>query len=217
MLTPTKSIRNFRFCTLAGVKEAALEGSNIVGRFRSELQEFYGPPRHKLIEEFLNWPDDNEGILRFTRKYGPVLEYDPLRPEPVSNGTFEFPVVGWKVNQQFFRDMWARMRRFPDWQPQGGTLAFRNGQLIYTAPNLYMFLYMDLVTSDTKRLRICKRPDCPNRYFIAGDLKQRFCSTTCAEWGQRELKKRWWNEHGEAWRAEKRRQKGSKDGSKKTR
>ena len=42
MFTPANSIRKFRFCTLAGVENVQLIGSNkIVGRFHADLKEFY--------------------------------------------------------------------------------------------------------------------------------------------------------------------------------
>ena len=169
-------------------------------------------PKRRLIEDFLNWPSDTGSIVRFTRKYG------PLHQEAVRAAEFKFFYEGWKGDQNFFRKLWLSSSKYPDWQPTGGTLAFRNGRLTYTAPSLYMFLYMDLVTCEAKRLRHCKRPDCTHPYFIAGHLKQRFCSDLCAEWGQREWKKQWWKDHGETWRANRKiEQKEVKHGTKKAR
>jgi hypothetical protein len=212
MLTPAKSLHDFRFCTLGGVEDVRLEGPEVIGRFKDELVEFKGLPKRRLIEDFLNWPSDSESILRFTRRYG------PLQQEPVRGAAFRFPPISWEVDQRFFRKHWRSAAKYPDWQPDGGTLAFRNGRLTYTAKNLYMYLYMDLFTSEAKRLRLCRRPDCPHPYFIAGHLKQRFCSDQCAEWGQREWKKQWWKEHGETWRAKRKiEQEEVKHGTKKAR
>jgi hypothetical protein len=210
MLTPTKSNQRFRFCTLAGVEDVRLVHSNkIVGRFRATLDEFYGP-KHRLIEDFLNWPSDPESILRFTRKYG------PLQAPPAGGKEFEVFWHPWTLDQRRLRSMWRRNHLFElnEWERSSGTLAYRNGWLTYTAPNLYVFLYMDLVTSEAKRLRVCKRLDCPNAYFIARHLKQRFCSDKCAEWGQREWKKQWWTEHGAAWRQQRKESKLKKKGGK---
>lgn len=210
MLTPKKSLGKFRFCVLAGVKDAHLADSKIVGRFQDTLKEFYGPPRRRLIEDFLNWPNDADDILRFTLRYGPLLA------EPGEGKEFEFRISAFEGHRKHFRWLWLNANQFPDWEPQGGTLAFRKGWITYRAPSLHMFLYMDLVTCEAKRLRTCKRPDCPTPYFIAGHLKQRFCSDKCAEWGQRQWKQKWWKEHGETWRAQ-RSKKGSKDVTNKTR
>jgi hypothetical protein len=211
MLTPTKSVRHFRFCTLAGVEDARLVDSNkIVGRFKATLMEFYGPPKRRLIEDFLNWPSDAESILRFTRKYG------PLQGAPVGGAEFEVFWFPWKLDQRRLRSLWQRRSIFglSDAERTGGSLALGQSWLTYRAVNLFVYLYMDLVTCEAKRLRICKRADCPNPYFIAGHLKQRFCSDKCAEWGQREWKKKWWAEHGTAWRHQRKESKLKKRGGK---
>jgi hypothetical protein len=214
MLTPAKSLRSFRFCTLAGVTDVRLVGEEIHGRWLETLHEYYGPHSRRLIEDFLNWPDDPEGILRFIRKYGPVDQTPPAPGEE-----FLSNLAVWRAAQEHLRELWQHLSKFPDWEPEGGSLAFRKGFLTYTAASLYMFLYMDTVTCSAKHVRRCKREDCPHPYFIAKHLKERFCSDVCAAWGQREWKKQWWKEHGQAWRAARRRQnqKGGKRGTHKTR
>jgi hypothetical protein len=211
MFTPAKSIRHFRFCTLAGVENVRLVDSNkITGRFQAKLTEFYGPTKGRLIEDFLNWPSDPQSVLHFTRKYG------PLQISPVEGKEFEVSWHPWTLDQRRLRSLWRQKSFFDlnERERSNGTLAFRNGWLTYTAANLYVYLYMDLVTCEAKRLRICKRSDCPYPYFIAGHLKQRFCSDKCAEWGQREWKKQWWAEHGAAWRQERKESKLKKKGGK---
>jgi hypothetical protein len=214
MFISANSIRKFRFCTLAGVEDAQLVSRNkLVGRFQANLTEFYGPPKGRLIEDFLNWPSDPESILRFTRKYG------PLQATPVGNAEFEVFWLQWQLDQRRLRSLWQRRRVFDlsDGESTGGALALGRGGLTYRAVNLFVFLYMDLVTCEAKRLRMCKRTDCPNPYFIASHLKQQFCGDKCAEWGQREWKKQWWKEHGESWRAQRSKMKGEKNVTRKTR
>lgn len=212
MLTPANSLGKFRFCTLAGVQDAELvNGEEIHGHFRQDLKEFYGVRRGRLVEDFVNWASDPGAILTFTRKFG------PLECEPVAGTDFHFHLASWEISQQHFRDLWKTSKKYPDWEPKGGSLAFRKGWLTYTASNLYMFLYMDLVTCEAKRLRTCKRFDCPNPYFIAGHLRQKFCSDRCAQWGQRQWKAAWWKAHGTSWRAGRPHRKGDKNGTQKTR
>jgi hypothetical protein len=50
------------------------------------------------------------------------------------------------------------------------------------------------------RTRICPNAECPTAYFLATRHTQRYCSPSCAQNGERETKRRWWAEHGEAWR-----------------
>ena len=216
MLTPTKSRRDFRFCTLAGVEDVRLVDTNkIVGRFKATLEEFYGPPKRRLIEDFLNWRSDPASVLRFTRKYG------PLRDEPTASKEFVVSWFDWTLDQRRLQSLWQQRRVFElsDAETTGGSLALGKDWLTYRAVNLFVYLNMDLVTCENKRLRMCKRADCPTPYFIASHLKQRFCSDKCAEWGQREWKKQWWQEHGESWRAQRRldKSKGGKNVTRKTR
>jgi hypothetical protein len=50
--------------------------------------------------------------------------------------------------------------------------------------------------------RYCDNPDCAAPYFIAAKRSQKYCSTPCSQFGQRESKQRWWEENGRRWRAD---------------
>jgi hypothetical protein len=62
------------------------------------------------------------------------------------------------------------------------------------------------------RARICAHFGCVARYFFAQRRNQKYCSDACAIPAKREAKRRWWREHGDAWRMErgKRKQKSPK-------
>lgn len=45
--------------------------------------------------------------------------------------------------------------------------------------------------------KVCCNPECVAPYFIAPSRRYKFCSDVCAQFGQREHKRRWWSEHGE--------------------
>src|SRR5262249_11162200 len=49
--------------------------------------------------------------------------------------------------------------------------------------------------------RYCANPDCAAPYFIAKKKGQKYCSEACALPAQREFKRQWWAEYGEAWRS----------------
>jgi hypothetical protein len=51
------------------------------------------------------------------------------------------------------------------------------------------------------KARYCANPECPAPYFFVQRKNQRYCSEICAAPAQRELKRKWWAEHGEEWRA----------------
>jgi hypothetical protein len=48
------------------------------------------------------------------------------------------------------------------------------------------------------RARHCNNPDCVAPYFFAKRRSQKYCSDACALPSQREFKRQWWAEHGEA-------------------
>lgn len=77
---------------------------------------------------------------------------------------------------------------------------------------------LSLLFRESWRARVCERCEA---CFIAKREGQRYCSTDCSEAMQREVKRKWWSEHGKAWREEKSKikskKKGSKDGTKKAR
>lgn len=214
MITPTIR-RELKFLTLTGVEGVQLSGNAVIGQFKPTLVEMSETGNVELIESFVNWPDDAKNIVRFTRRYG------PLEIPAVPGGPFEFHLDAFKAAQEHFREIWRNPRNHSDLEllNRGGSLRFHKGSITYTAPTLYAYLYADLTTSPAERVRICKREECRHQYFIAGHLKQQFCSDECAEEGQRVLKREWWEKHGQSWRAKRRRgiTEGVKNGSKEAR
>jgi hypothetical protein len=75
-----------------------------------------------------------------------------------------------------------------------------------------------LLFRESWRARVCERCSAA---FIARRVAQRYCTTDCSDAIQRELKRRWWAEHGETWRQERKvvksKKKGGKNGARKTR
>ena len=65
-----KSIQQLHFYTLAGVSDAQLEGDTITSVQKDPLRELRSGQNGILCSEFANWPNDTEGVLRFTRRYG---------------------------------------------------------------------------------------------------------------------------------------------------
>lgn len=75
-----------------------------------------------------------------------------------------------------------------------------------------------LLYRESWRARVCEKCDA---CFIAKREGQRYCSTDCSEAMQREVKRKWWTDHGKEWREKKSKakskKKGSNDGTQKTR
>jgi hypothetical protein len=192
-----------------------MSGDAVIGQFKLKLAEIGGTRNAGLIESFANWPGDAKSIVRFTRRYG------PLEIPAIPGGPFEFHLDEFKAAQEHFREMWRTPPKHSDLEllSLGGSLRFHKASITYTAPTLYAYLYADLTTSPAERVRVCKREKCRHPYFIAGHLKQQFCSDECAEEGQRVLKREWWEKHGQSWRAKRRREiaEGVKNGPKEAR
>jgi hypothetical protein len=68
-----------------------------------------------------------------------------------------------------------------------------------------------LLFLDSWRARVCEK--CGAR-FIAARAAQKFCSTDCSEAMQREFRRKWWAEHGAAWRQRRKELKMRKKGRK---
>jgi hypothetical protein len=69
---------------------------------------------------------------------------------------------------------------------------------------------MDYLLKWHRKARHCENPQCPAPYFFGIKSGQRYCGEACAEHGQREAKRRWWNEHGDEWRNKQKKQRTRK-------
>ena len=172
----------------------------IVGKWKSEPLVFYGLRGGRLlIEDFLNWPSDDAGILRFIRKYGPL--YD----SPLVADSFGVNIVLWSRWKKSIRGEWEGLMEAPhtfefETAVNNAVLSYVNRRFELRVDCLRAFLELELASCDRKRLRKCEAPECSTPYFVARHLRQKYCSDKCAEWAQKSWKKKWWEEHGEEWR-----------------
>jgi hypothetical protein len=63
-----------------------------------------------------------------------------------------------------------------------------------------IFIALMGATKQADRLRYCENPTCPAPHFIAKRRTEKYCSEVCANVGQQEQKRRWWQENGPEWR-----------------
>ena len=101
-------------------------------------------------------------------------------------------------------------RKEPGWHVVSG---IDHGRLYWNIlPNYAIFpLALALGVSELQaKMAVCGNPKCPNRYFLKARKTQRFCDRpACATYGQREHKRKWWSEHGEEWKQEREKVRGS--------
>jgi hypothetical protein len=185
------SEQSFSYCVLSGVKDANFNGDILSGTFLKDLVERVGHPRGLLIEKLVNWPDDPESIRQFT------LQYGPLEKDFVPDAEFSFDMQSFRVAQEHFRGMWRNLDQFSEWKMDDTTMRFHRGSVACRTRTLKTFLHFDLLTCPAERIKVCKREACEHPYFIADDLKRKFCSAACAEEGRRELKRDWWLKNGQ--------------------
>jgi len=203
MYAPANSARAVGFYALVGTENISLDGEEVVGRWASNLRRQEASRPLRLAEEFANWSEQADQILRFTQKYGPLQE------EPQPGAEFHFPMASWQRTQWMFRRVWEysvpekgiskssglyHRGRGHGWELLGG-------HLIYRAGDLWELLHLDLYSIPPERLRKCANPECQTPYFVARHLRQHYCTELCAKWGQQRWKRRWWDEHGPEWQA----------------
>jgi hypothetical protein len=104
-------------------------------------------------------------------------------------------------------------RNTPDgWMLGGRTweapikLDWQRGQFIYEPRTEFQRALYCLFLQSTRAKR-CANSDCPAPYFMAQKTTQRYCTDKCAEVFQKEWKRKWWTEHGDAWRRARRKTK----------
>jgi hypothetical protein len=164
----------------------------------------------RALEEFANIRRSAELWARFKTRWPtffPTEEYDR-----VANALK--PSIEAYAEQLLPENMWlADVGSIPaqlevDWDE--GVFRYRG------ACDFQRALY--LLFLESWRARVCDK--CRLK-FIARRVAQKYCSTDCSEIVQRELKQKWWSEHGEAWRKQRRvsqqKGKGGQDGTHKAR
>jgi hypothetical protein len=199
--------RQFTFQASVGVAEAALSGgAAITGKWRVLPETMRVDSLPKFLEDFANWSTEPDQIVRFTKEYAPLV--DGFK----AGGRFRFTLADWRRLQAQFRKAWdalmdkATVRDInygghSEPVAPGESFDFGSDEVTFCAASLHRLLILELHTQQRQRLRKCPRSDCPNPYFIAARLHQRYCSEPCAQWAQRQEKLAWWNRVGKKERA----------------
>jgi hypothetical protein len=199
MMSPNPR-RNVGFLlqTQGGVQHVRLFRNEVLGQFTNKLTQIGGMSESPLVR-FMNCPRDPDSIAQFTEKAGPLMK------EAKPGAEFRFDVQEFKDAQDRLREMWQNFRQYTGsatdlMKELGGSILLHKGSVIYNAPTLYKYLYADLLSTPAEQLRICRREECTQPYFIADHLNRQFCSTECAQQYRSEENKAWWQMEGKSWR-----------------
>src|SRR5262249_16527463 len=123
----------------------------------------------RLLEDFANWDTAPDEILRFTKRYGPVM-----LPAEGRSQQFSFTMVGCGSCQSALREDWERLmasrRRyvsFSGWSNEleveaGEKFSRTHGELWFQARTLFRLFQLEVRAIPPRRLKKCARPDCPN-------------------------------------------------------
>jgi hypothetical protein len=177
-----------------------------------------------FFEDLANLRDGDDALARFELKFAAVLPAKMKRRSPqelremppdlraLIDPRYEFSEVF--VLRQAVRTIWqAPDRRTKEWRifrlveetvlgdtyPSGGEFGVL-GKIAPLPPPSLFEQACDHLRDHCHRLTQCNNPACPSPFFFARRLSQRFCSEDCALPAQREIKRRWWTEHGTNWR-----------------
>jgi len=185
--------RELQFWVLVGA-DATSKGDQIVGKWRDSRHEWRGGSGRTLTEQFLNCPTDPTSILRFTEKFG------PLHDRFGGGERFEFSVADWRRDQSRLKGTWwlfsakggppadaTAIQVHP-----GEEFVIEAGALTYHCANLLSYMGLEIAFCPPDRLRSCERSGC-NQHFVVADLKQKYCSETCAGLQRKQSKLEYWN------------------------
>lgn len=193
----------------------------------------------RALAEFANMRLDAGGWAHFRNRWPnffPEVDYDRVAANETP-GIFDFPFwVGeiWRGGETDpYLGVMLGIRPTPkadDLNPEEASalrlrsippdlfaLDWTTGTIVYHGGcDFQRALY--LLFRESWRARICEA--CESK-FIAQRVGQKYCSTDCSERMQREVKRKWWNKHGETWRKERGssapKKKGRKNGTQKAR
>src|SRR5262245_1489817 len=195
-----------------------LDGESVRGHCRRDIDEIRYRRMPTLVTDFLNWPDDQGAILKFTKKYGPMVVH---QREPSKGTGFLshkglptwqlWPGESWQFSVQEWRNLQVVLRA--EWESRVGQREEAHRVWLWyedmlqfhkTADRISLqiatplrFLRISLNALPTERMKKCRRPTeegCPTPYFVATHLRQEYCSIECAAWAQKATKREWWKQ-----------------------
>jgi hypothetical protein len=198
-------------------REVERKLKQLVRKFNREVESGLQKDRKRLLsalQEFANLRSDAQAWSHFRRRWprffpsaefdrAVIGEHDSVRNYPTLVGSIwkgydgdsllallGMKVDAWKPDRD--GPLVMQIHRIPaqffaDWEE--GVFRYRG------MCDFQRALY--LLFRESWRARFCEK--CQAK-FIAARAAQKFCTTDCSEAMQREFRRRWWAEHGNAWR-----------------
>lgn len=185
-----------------GTKSAVPEGDYVAGKWDAEGEVYrIGEGRAialEVLNPFLGERSFANAVLEFTRKFGPLTI-------PFSRSeSFRFSIREWKAARRELHFVWkasgARGNRAIKIPCDGSNLDYFNrghGRLTFRTQTLSTYAALEIASIPAEHLRTCENQKfgCKSPFFFASDLRERYCSETCAHEAKKRIKLKWWNEN----------------------
>ena len=214
----------FVLSVLIGVKSDSvrLRGTNVTGAWADDPWEFIDTRSPLLCERFANWKDTPEGIVAFTRKYGPLH----MRPTFDKTGKalqFSFAVDEWRKDQERLRNSWNLRSIVPIGLPddlrsatqqslgngtftdsgsfveveRGEFFHFLHGKVTLHVNTLFRLIDLETYATARKHLKVCRF--CQT-CFIEPDGRVIYCGKLkCRVQGKNESNRDAWHRNKAKW------------------
>src|ERR1700730_5773189 len=197
--------RRLEIAVECGASEVSLKANVISGRWCSTPKVVTPTSPRSVVEDLLNSTESvsvhafGKVATDFTRRYGALAL--PYRP----NEKFSFSLSDWIRDQKQMESVWhilsgqshapsARTRVF---MSEGERFEITAGHLSFRTVYLQTYAYLAMAAVPKRRLCVCanRLAGCKTPFFIAKDLRSKYCSDICAAEGEKASKLRWWNDN----------------------
>ena len=184
-------------------RNPAKRSSRFVRRFVRSFADKHAPI---FLREVANLRED--GIARFQRRYHP--DFDRYEKSELFQLRDELRAL-WTHGKQLpesIASVWDEDRADETgtlledficnlWLRRGRGLLVRWGEILPTDEPPALLAFASVFWHS--QMRVCRNPDCPARYFIAGRHDQKYCSDVCAAPAKRAAKLRSWHKNKRKW------------------
>ena len=198
-----RDLNNIGIEVQTGIKSAVQEGEYVAGTWNAEGEMYrIGEGRAialDVLNPFLRERSFANAVLEFTRKFGPLTI-------PFSRGeSFRFSIREWKTARRALHFVWkaaasGRRSNRAVKIPCESNLDYFNrsqGRLTFRTQTLSTYAALEIASIPAELLRTCENQKfgCKSPFFFASDLRERYCSATCAHEAKKRIKLKWWNEN----------------------
>ena len=197
-----RSLETFGIEVRTGATNVVLKGDDIIGEWASEATAYRIDKRRAIALDLLNSPyigkrNYADAAKDFTQKYGPLTI--PFCP----SASFRFSIDEWKATRRELHFAWkaassaAKRSHTLNLPLDGDHFSLYKGQITFSTHKLITYMALEIGTIPAKSLRMCANFvfGCKSPFFFASDLREKYCSESCAREAKKRVKLKWWNEN----------------------